>query len=184
MTDQQYAESTQRAQLCRQYINNDNKFFTFSKGQVCKPVYNDIIRTGGFSDYNMHITNPYPDTYSVFLNRPDVQQVLGVNKKWYNETPIVNHYFHKNDWWADSSSYLVPMMQDPKIKVWWYNGEYDFICNWLGEQIAVDKINWNLQPQWDKLKLAPCYYGECKGIDSQKVKFIKFAKAGHMVPYD
>jgi hypothetical protein len=82
MTDNEYLETTTRAELCKQYIENDNRLYSFTKYQVCGPIYSEIRSTGGFNDYNIEMTTSYPDYISSFLNRFDVQQILQVSKTW------------------------------------------------------------------------------------------------------
>ena len=184
MTDESYQSTTRRAQLCERQVRSENKLFTYNKSYLCQYLYEEIKEAGGFNDYNIKRTTRYPDTYTEFLNRADVQQVLGVDKNWRSISGQIYSIFGNTDWWEDSAPFMIPMLLDPGVKTWWYNGDIDFICNWYGEHQAVNILHWEFQPAWDNTKMSPCHYGQCKELQDQNVRFIRLSEAGHMVPHD
>lgn len=175
------------ANLCQHMIPHPNPLYTYGREPVCDGVSDTILidpetQKPRFNVYNIDLKDRYPDHYSGFLNRPDVQKVLGVDKKWNACDGDVYQAFFKHDWFHNSAPFLKPMMNDPTIKVWWYNGDLDYICNWFGEDDSIQHVNWEHRLQWNLLKFHDCPYGECKEMGS--VKFIKFHDAGHMVPHE
>lgn len=187
VTQEKYKEIKPVADLCSHIIPNNNPLFTYNRDPVCNWVLDTIwfdfkTQKQRFNIYNIHLKNDYPDHYTPFLNIPGVQKVLGVNKKFVDCDGTVYKNFYKHDWFLDSSIYLRPMLQDKNFKVWWYNGDYDFICNWFGEQETILDTSWNKQHEWKKVEWVDCPYGQCKTLGS--VKFVKFHAAGHMVPHE
>lgn len=176
------------AQLCAHFVKNTNPLLTYTKDKICSDRVEDAINIDPvthiqkFNVYNIYLKNDYPDTYTAFLNNPGVQKVLGVDKKWEDCGDEVYNTFYKHDWYLDASPYLRELLEDKEFKVWWYNGDYDFICNWLGEQETILDISWNQQGEWAKVEWEDCAYGQCKTMGN--VRFIKFHAAGHMVPHD
>lgn len=173
------------ANLCQFMIPQNNPLFTYDRSQVCEGINSAIITdpaTGKpkFNYYNINMKTDYPEYYTAFLNRQDVQTVLGVNKKWYDCNGNVYGTYFKHDWFKDSTLLMKQFLNDPTIKVLWYNGDLDYICNWLGEEDAINHISWSKSFEWSLLKWQKCPYGLCKTLGH--VKFIKFHNAGHMVP--
>eukprot|EP00918_Siedleckia_nematoides_P078744 GHVU01172374.1.p1 GENE.GHVU01172374.1~~GHVU01172374.1.p1 ORF type:complete len:299 (+),score=54.66 GHVU01172374.1:524-1420(+) len=63
-----------------------------------------------------------------FLNRADVQERLGVKKKWQSCDMLV-HLLLLGDW-ANQMAGKVGQLLDRGVPVLVYNGDKDFICNW------------------------------------------------------
>lgn len=180
-----YVKLQPTAQLCKFIIPQNNPLYTFDRGSVCESINTAIIidpKTGKpkFNYYNIDMTTNYPNYYTAFLNRPDVQKVLGVNKKWSDCNGNVYQTYYQHDWFLESGPLLIPLLNDPNIKVLWYNGDLDYICNWYGEDASISTIKWSKRQEWNTLKWESCPYGQCKELGN--AKFIKFHDAGHMVP--
>ena len=76
---------------------------------------------------------------------------------------------------------------DSGIPVLLYNGDEDFICNWLGVDAWSNKLEWSGSQGFAK---APIRKWEVDGEHAGNVKnyknftFLRVFGAGHMVPHD
>jgi serine carboxypeptidase-like clade IV len=67
-----------------------------------------------------------------FLNEKSVRDALGVgNKKFVSCSPLVYEAMIAD--WMKNLEVGIPGLVEEGIKVLIYAGEYDLICNWLGE---------------------------------------------------
>ncbi|KAG6431893.1 hypothetical protein SASPL_103465 [Salvia splendens] len=81
----------------------------------------------------------------------------------------------------------LPALLQEGIKLLIYAGEYDLICNWLGNLRWVENMRWSGRRRFVSAKLAPFKVGgmEAGGMKSYGgLSFLKVYNAGHMVPMD
>ncbi|EER03335.1 hypothetical protein Pmar_PMAR000572 [Perkinsus marinus ATCC 50983] len=139
----------------------------------------------GISIYDMRITTKDGSTGQVgdprldrFLNRCDVQDILGVNKKFTSCTDDVRVVdemlvlqsqvsiigdFGPESIFPSDSLYL-PDLLDAEIEILLYAGDQDFAGNWIGCEQAADALEW---PGRNAFRNARRY--EYKGIDGISV---------------
>jgi len=84
--------------------------------------------------------------------------------------------------WSTNGSASVAQMADAGYKVYIYNGDKDYICNWEGGKNWTSKMKWSHTDDFNKAEFKDCEYGSCQEFEN--FKFIKVADAGHMVPMD
>jgi len=84
--------------------------------------------------------------------------------------------------WSFNGAPAVTQMLNSGYKVYIYNGDKDYICNWEGGRSWTNALVWNHSDDFSKAPFSDCAYGSCK--EFQNFKFIKVADAGHMVPMD
>ena len=72
----------------------------------------------------------------VYLNQPDVQSTLGVDKKW-TECSLLVHQELAKDWWS-RQDYLVPDILAADVGVNIYAGINGYICNFIGQEVKFD----------------------------------------------
>eukprot|EP00211_Chloroparvula_japonica_P003434 CAMPEP_0119130776 /NCGR_PEP_ID=MMETSP1310-20130426/8698_1 /TAXON_ID=464262 /ORGANISM="Genus nov. species nov., Strain RCC2339" /LENGTH=442 /DNA_ID=CAMNT_0007121307 /DNA_START=80 /DNA_END=1408 /DNA_ORIENTATION=+ len=122
----------------------------------------------------------------VYLNDPDVQAALHVDKKWRICSFLVHSELSK-DWWS-RQDYLVPDILASGVAVNVYNGILGYICNFLGCEMWMNQMTW---PHQEDFTSAPreIWYDE-NGIiagyrqSSHNLSMITVNNAGHMVPMD
>ena len=119
------------------------------------------------------------DSWIEFLNDKRVQNYLGVNKQYLECNITFNTYFRPIDDRQDARQMIVPMIE-AGVKVWVFDGDLDWICNYEQEEQALDTMVWHGRMKWLKTELKKCVYGLCKEVDN--LKYVRFAGAGHMVP--
>lgn len=127
-----------------------------------------------------------------FLNRKDVQQALGVPPtNWTMCNFVVNGKFTR-DWMHDFDQY-VPDLLHSNIRVLIYAGDYDYICNWLGNKAWTLGLEWKGHDEFLHEHDLPWYQnnrpaGIFRTLRGKEVRmlltFITIHDAGHMVPMD
>jgi carboxypeptidase C (cathepsin A) len=63
-----------------------------------------------------------------------------------------------------------------------YNGDLDFVGNWVGGEKSINGLEWVGQSEWQKVGFQNIGYGLKRELAN--LAFIKFSNAGHMVPMD
>lgn len=135
----------------------------------------------------------YVETY---LNEPKIKKMFGVPEKVTFQAcnmQVNQGFMFQGDSMHDSALVLPEMIEDG-LRVLVYAGEYDAMCNWMGnvgdgswplqletslqeELLAADKKNW-----YAGGKKAGWVRQAGKGAGD--FTLVKVANAGHMVPYD
>ncbi|XP_057785068.1 serine carboxypeptidase-like 48 [Salvia miltiorrhiza] len=89
--------------------------------------------------------------------------------------------------WMRNLEVGIPAMLEDGIKLLVYAGEYDLICNWLGNSRWVHAMEWSGQKKFAAAATTPfsvdgAEAGQQKGYGP--LTFLKVHDAGHMVPMD
>lgn len=84
--------------------------------------------------------------------------------------------------WISDAAIPVAQLLDNGYKVYIYNGDKDYACNWEGGYNWVQKMKWTGYDGFNRQSLQKCVYGECQ--EYKNLKFIKVTESGHMVPMD
>jgi carboxypeptidase C (cathepsin A) len=82
-----------------------------------------------------------------YLNQPDVQAALGVPEgaKWKEcSTAPEAGLLYAGDWMKECEGKVTELL-DGGVNVLIYAGEYDFICNWMGNNAWVQALGFNQQ---------------------------------------
>ena len=122
------------------------------------------------------------DTY---LNSKELQTALGVNTKWVSCNDGVNARFGAD--WMKNYQDQVPDLLANGVRVLIYAGDYDYVCNWLGNKAWTLALPWagkaGFNAATDKSWMVA-------GKDAGKIRthagfsFLQVHAAGHMVPHD
>jgi len=128
---------------------------------------------------------------TTYLNRKDVQKSLhakleGNSTEWQLCSEELNlQYLQRYD---DMSSVIKEIVLEmPFMRIVFYSGDFDLVCNFLGTEKFVDKLGydvttsrrkWTVSNESGEEQLAGYY----KEYDN--VMFATFKAAGHMVPTD
>ncbi|CAI0452809.1 unnamed protein product [Linum tenue] len=90
------------------------------------------------------------------------------------------------DWVIDYET-GIPNLLENGIKVLIYAGEYDLICNWLGNSEWVNAMKWSGQKKFHAAADVPFVAGGEKAGELKSygpLAFLKVYNAGHLVPMD
>lgn len=128
------------------------------------------------------------DYYTNFLNNPKVQAAIGAEVTNYVSCsdPVFNAFTHNGDGGKPFHFDVVKALEQG-LEVLIYAGDKDYICNWVGQVLWLDALEWAGAPEWSAGKFeswltegSPA--GEYKKAGN--LTFVRVYDAGHMVPYD
>jgi len=131
----------------------------------------------------------------IYLNRPEVKKALGVPKELQFEScnMRVNQAFMlQGDGMHNSAELLSPLLEDG-IRVLVYAGEFDFMCQFMGnkawvlalDSIFKDELNKAKDKVWRTLESdTKAGFVRQAGSGAGNFTFIKILQSGHMAPAD
>jgi len=124
-----------------------------------------------------------------FLNDPKVQQALGIEqfRPWEPCNMTVNIPFvTSGDFFKDLRPQVIELLA-AGVGVLVYNGDDDFMCDWVGSKWWMENLDWPHRQEWsqtpDETLLVD---GETHGRvrSASNFTFVQIYKAGHLVPMD
>lgn len=159
---------------------------------VCNSIFNAIMAIIGRVNYydirkecNGNLCYDFSNM-ETYLNQQAVKDALGVgNRKFVSCSPLVYEMMLVD--WMRNLEVGIPTLLEDGIKLLVYAGEYDLICNWLGNSRWVSEINWSGKQNYTMAASKPFTVdGEEAGIMTNygPLTFLKVHDAGHMVPMD
>ncbi|KAL4442629.1 hypothetical protein ABPG74_007031 [Tetrahymena malaccensis] len=187
-----YKATQQQFTICSQYIKTGSTLELLA--DACETPFNKITEKNNFDIYNYKTPCVNPtcseddddNKVQKFLSRVDVQQVLGVQGRTWSAC-VDNVYSALSDLENRSSINDLINIVNANLKVLIYNGDLDFMCNYIGSENWVNNLNWKQQSQfqaaqYQTVKLNGKEVGKIKGVS--KLQFYIVYNAGHMVPKD
>lgn len=165
----------------------------FLASEACNLIDQIPYRATGMNPYDQRIKcetgNLCYDFSKIdnYLNLPDVQKSLGVNKKWTSCNMAVNLMFQLAGDWMHDFSHLVPDLLHGGIKVLIYAGDCDYICNWLGNKAWTKALEWDGKEAFNAAKDNDWQLGGetvARLRSAGNLNFMQVFNAGHMVPMD
>ncbi|KAK7047199.1 hypothetical protein VNI00_006865 [Paramarasmius palmivorus] len=127
---------------------------------------------------------------TIYLNLPEVRNTLGVDPAKGNFSAInytiPNAFSVKMDDYEQTTLYVGALLERG-IRVLIYVGNYDWICNWVGNERWTLNLEWTEQKEFVKQPLREWFVdGKVAGL-TRSVGGFTFATiegAGHMAPGD
>lgn len=159
---------------------------------ICNQIFNRIMGIVGDKNYydvrKECVGNLCYDFSNMekFLNQNSVRNALGVGNMDFVSCSSKVYSAMLMDWMRNLEV-GIPALIDDGIKVLVYAGEYDLICNWLGNSRWVHEMNWSGQKEFAASKIVPFLVdGKEAGLlkTHGPLAFLKVHNAGHMVPMD
>lgn len=159
---------------------------------VCTNIFNEIMSSAGdinYYDIRKKCEGALCYDFSNmerFLNQKSVRDALGVGEIDFVSCSSEVHEALLMDWMRNLEVGIPALLEDG-IKVLVYAGEYDLICNWLGNSRWVHAMEWSGQKQFGASPTVPF---SVDGAEAGLLKnygpltFLKVHDAGHMVPMD
>ncbi|KAL7612573.1 serine carboxypeptidase-like isoform X1 [Lactuca sativa] len=121
-----------------------------------------------------------------FLDEKSVREALGVGDLDFVAcSPVVNQALIVD--WMRNLEPGIPLLLADGIRLLVYAGEYDLICNWLGNSRWVHAMEWSGKKEFGASPELPF---EVDGFEvglfktHEPLTFLKIYDAGHMVPMD
>jgi cathepsin A (carboxypeptidase C) len=176
------------AHLCNKGIASPNPFWAFSADDACYRSTPSPFTTGNVNPYDIRIPCTGELCYNMgyvreFFNQGDVRKAMGVEdfKGEYELCSMRVGDALSPDGDTDSALELRPVV-DGGVRVLFYTGDKDWVCNWEGTKLLLEQFQWKGIAGWNRQKLKPGKFGE--EMSYMNLKFIKIADSGHMVPHD
>lgn len=159
---------------------------------VCNSIFTSILLLAGnvnYYDIRKQCEGSLCYDFSnmdKFLNEKSVRDAIGVgNKKFISCSPLVYEAMIAD--WMKNLEVGIPALVEDGIRVLIYAGEYDLICNWLGNFRWVNSMVWSGQHNFSEAPMLPFKInGKEAGLLKSygPLSFLKVRDAGHMVPMD
>ncbi|CAM8970547.1 unnamed protein product [Rhodiola kirilowii] len=159
---------------------------------VCTNIFNSIMQiAGGLNYYDIRKQCEGDLCYDFsnmenFLNLKSVRDSLGVGDIDFVSCSSTVYEAMVVDWMRNLEVGIPALLEDG-INLLIYAGEYDLICNWLGNSRWVHAMEWSGQKDF---KVSPTVSFSVDGKEAGQLKnhgpltFLKVHDAGHMVPMD
>lgn len=129
------------------------------------------------------------DYINKYLNRADVQAAMGVETTEFAACANgVGASFGLTGDGAKPFHYDVAALLDQGVPVLIYAGDKDFICNWVGQVMWTEALEWSGANEYQATKASLWVTDE--GVLAGQTKsangltLLRVFEAGHMVPYD
>lgn len=159
---------------------------------VCNTIFSSIMRIAGNANYydiRKQCEGSLCYDFSnmeKFLNLKSVRETLGVGDiEFVSCSPTVYEAMLTD--WMRNLEVGIPALLEDGIQLLVYAGEYDLICNWLGNSRWVHAMEWSGQSGFVSSSEIPFLVD---GVEAGLLKthgslsFLKVHDAGHMVPMD
>jgi carboxypeptidase C (cathepsin A) len=197
VTNEEYERMQKSVPACVHAIDLCNAFdgqnpLCFVAMIVCNLAMMKPYQDHGMNPYDMRLKCEKPplcydfSEIDVYLNDPEVQKVIGVNKPWSNCNYQINMQFVFD--FMRNYDQMIPELLEDGVRVLVYVGDQDYICNWIGNKAWVTNLDWSGKDEFNKQ--ADIEYkdpnGEVIGLmrSHETLSFLQFFNAGHMVPMD
>ncbi|GLU11878.1 hypothetical protein SLE2022_285980 [Rubroshorea leprosula] len=163
-----------------------------SSFEACGSILDEILSiAGNINYYDIRKKCEGPLCYDlsaieIFLNEKSVKEALGVGNITFVSCSTDVYDRMEGDWMKNLAVGIPELLEDG-IRVLLYEGEYDLICNWLGNYRWVNALNWSGQKDFLAAPMVP-FVVDRKEAGKLKthgpLSFLKVHNAGHMVPMD
>eukprot|EP01084_Bolivina_argentea_P260172 439268_1 len=179
--------------ICRNKYNED----ICSKAKHCESDIKhrlDAIEESGLNKYNLHVEGDYNEIInrlSTYLNLDTVQKSIGISTPiiWTKSVHEYHHNLGHSGASVENSGPLLEELLNDGIRGLVLAGEWDFICNWMGNEAWTLNLNWKGQMSYKNAKrinweVNGKVAGEIRQGVNTDLTFIRVFKAGHLVPMD
>ncbi|KAJ7571660.1 hypothetical protein O6H91_01G170800 [Diphasiastrum complanatum] len=159
---------------------------------ICTSIFSSILSIAGninYYDIRKECSGQLCYDFSNmenYLSEKSVLEALGVgDRKFVSCSPTVYKAMIVD--WMRNLEVGIPTLLEDNIKLLVYAGEYDLICNWLGNSRWVTAMDWSGQQSYAAASWKPF---KVDGMEAGSVtsygplSFLKVHDAGHMVPMD
>lgn len=159
---------------------------------ICQSIFSSILALAGninYYDVRKECEGALCYDFSnldMFLNNETTREALGVgHRKFVACSPLVYEAMVVD--WMRNLEKGIPELLEDGIELLVYAGEFDLICNWLGNSRWVTAMEWSGQMEyvkanWKEFEVDGVEAGLTTGYGP--LQFLKVHDAGHMVPMD
>ncbi|KAJ3693898.1 hypothetical protein LUZ60_009378 [Juncus effusus] len=179
-------------QLATKLCGTSGKITCTAAYMICNSIFNSIMKVMGNKNYYDirkdcvgRMCYDFSDMEK-FLNQKTVRAALGVGDLDFVSCSTSVYQAMVTDWMKNLEVGIPALLEDG-IKLLVYAGEYDLICNWLGNSKWVHAMEWSGQNDFTTTQEASFMVdGKEAGVlkSHGALSFLKVHNAGHMVPMD
>eukprot|EP00253_Pinus_taeda_P033117 PITA_33117 len=159
---------------------------------TCKSIFDSILALAGNINYydirkecNGDLCYGFLNM-KYYLNQSSVKDALGVGSQQFGLCSTLVFEYMLADWMRNMEVGIPTLLEDG-VKLLVYAGEYDLICNWLGNSRWVNSMDWFGKDNFKKAPIKSFLVDDKEAglITSYgPLSFLKVHDAGHMVPMD
>ena len=183
------AQIIKKTDLCAHFTNTQKSspLYTTNPRKVCKGTQAEITTIAHkfnpkFDHYYLPSNHKMNKSYEAYLNKKDVQEYIGVQNITFTDcTGWFSSYFSPIDGVVESQKYLIPVLNDPEMKVLVYDGDQDYLCFYTYVEKSLSELDWVGRSGWAGKELEKCKYGLCKQV--RNLRYLRVAGSGHMMPF-
>lgn len=130
------------------------------------------------------------DYINEYLNRFDVQAALGVETTTFESCSdsVMNSFVYSGDGSKPFHFDIVKLLDTYQVPVLIYVGDKDFVCNWIGQNMWLDALDWSGSAAYLDSNLTSWSLGQAGAAGESKnangLTYVRIYGAGHMAPYD
>ena len=178
--------------VCQSLIDSKSYFYAMELCQLSVEYVLGYPWAPAFNVYDIRIPCAEPPlcynmtAATVFLNRDDVREKLGVPGREWEQCAWDVHTAMLGDWIVNMKS-KVGAILDAGLDVLVYSGDKDYVCNWYGGRSWTAKTDWKGKEEFNAAEFKEWSVdGEAAGQlrSHENFKFLRVYNAGHMVPKD
>ncbi|KAJ6586387.1 serine carboxypeptidase [Mycena vulgaris] len=158
-------------------VCSDAQFFC--NGEILNPLigaFDVYYVPSGFDD-------PYPPDISSYLD--SIQTKIGAEVTWEETNYEVYGNFSDNGDWMRSSLPHLEVVINSGVRVMIYDGDADYICNFMGVEAMIGKLNTNFSAKFNQQEFAPYLVnGQLAGQfkTAGTFSYVRVYGSGHEVP--
>uniref|UniRef100_A0A453MUF5 Carboxypeptidase n=1 Tax=Aegilops tauschii subsp. strangulata TaxID=200361 RepID=A0A453MUF5_AEGTS len=170
----------------------DGKASCMAAYMVCNTIFNSIMKLVGTKNYydvrkecEGKLCYDFSNLEKFFGDKA-VRQAIGVGDIEFVSCSTSVYQAMLTDWMRNLEVGIPALLEDG-INVLIYAGEYDLICNWLGNSRWVHSMEWSGQKDFAKTAESSFLVDDAQaGVlkSHGALSFLKVHNAGHMVPMD
>ena len=134
--------------------------------------------------------NKLEEYLTKFLSNLEFKSVIGAElwgePKWSRCNAEINHIALRYDWVLDYKSYITEML-DLSLPVTIYEGQLDFLCNYMGVEALLNDLQWKYigefqTAQWEEVYVQGKLTGHAKRV--RNLTYFRVLTSGHLVLLD
>ncbi|RPD81699.1 serine carboxypeptidase [Lentinus tigrinus ALCF2SS1-7] len=190
LTLQEATDAWNKSGGCEDLIK---KCYSVNTDQVCSDaqdncntnILNEVL--GPYDPY--YVLNTYPDAYppdlTPYLTDSALMQRIGAESTWVMSNDDIYFNFAVTGDWMRSSRPLLESVINAGVRTIIYDGDVDYICNYVGVEAMVDALQTKFTDEYSKQQFANFTVdGQVAGIykNAGTFSYVRIYGAGHEVP--
>ncbi|KAF8480363.1 alpha/beta-hydrolase [Russula ochroleuca] len=153
----------------------------FCNDEILGPLH------GNWDEYYVptEFPDPYPPALDPYLNNPAITSKIGSQNVWAETNWGIYYQFRATGDWMRSKRSNLEMVINAGVRTVLYNGDADYICNYMGFEAMIDSLSTVFSPLYAKQNFATYMVkGKPAGLykNAGTFSYLRVFGAGHEVP--